>query len=295
MAGDQFGPNIAGRLTKGPFETIGRSESWAEQRSVSTTVVGMLKDIADAVKPGDSMAKHASWFDGAYNSAYFVKNLEVSSQDGVTGELKLSLVKCPVGKTKPFNIVWDVSMEEVQMKLINHPDVIKNCDIEKLLLWEDTQKGRRVKYDSKKNEFKFYYDLFDYSSGAGFVQVESIEVEGDWNKAYCLAVTQGIETYNRYLPVITKTSSYIEISGANYTEDRIITGGTIKDFTGADTIGHFNAPELKVAGFINGKDGVWFKNCDKYTSQADGSWTRTEGWVFTNDPRHMWIYTGKLV
>lgn len=283
---------IIGDMIRGPFETTGRSESWAEQRSVAVSIVGQLKDIADKVKPGDSMGQFPNWFKGAFNSQYYVKNLEVSSPDGVTGELKMSLVKCGQGKFKPYNITWEVSMEEVQMRLINHPMIIENGNVETLLLWEDTQKGRRV--EQKKNgELEFYYDVYDYSGGAG-VSIRREQVTGDWNIAYCKAVTQGIETYNRYLPTITKNSYYLELSGANYNTDHVITGGTIQDFTGQGTIGHFDVPALKVAGFINNKDGVWFKNCDKYTSQADGSWIRTEGWVFTNDPRHMWIYTNQL-
>lgn len=283
---------VIGQISRTPFETTGRSESWAEQRTVTATVIGQMKDIADKVKPGDSMAQFPNWFGGAFNSQYYVKNLDMSSPDGVTGELKLSLVKCGQGKFKPYNITWEVSMEEVQMRLINHPMIIKNGNVDVLLKWEDTPKGRRV--EQKKNgELEFFYIEPDYSQGAGLME-KKVPIEGDWNIAYCKAVTQGIETYNRYLPTITKNSYYLELSGANYNTDHVITGGTIRDFTGQGTIGHFDVPELKVAGFINNKDGVWFKNCDKYTSQADGSWIRTEGWVFTNDPRHMWIYTNEL-
>lgn len=283
---------VIGQISRTPFETTGRSESWAEQRTVTATVVGQMKDIADKVKPGDSMAQFPNWFGGAFNSQYYVKNLDMSSPDGVTGELKLSLVKCGQGKFKPYNITWEVSMEEVQMRLINHPMIIKNGNVDVLLKWEDTPKGRRV--EQKKNgDLEFFYIEPDYSQGAGLME-KKVPIEGDWNIAYCKAVTQGIETYNRYLPTITKNSYYLELSGANYNTDHVITGGTIRDFTGQGTIGHFDVPELKVAGFIDNKDGVWFKNCDKYTSQADGSWIRTEGWVFTNDPRHMWIYTNEL-
>lgn len=285
-------PNIIGRAARGGFETVGRRSSWAESRVSTATVVGKIADVFDRAKPGDSMAQHANWFGAAFNPLYFVRTVDESSDDGVTGTVTLSLVKCPNGKTKPYNITWEVGMEEVQMKLINHPLVRKNCNIDELLMWEDTQKGRRVE-QNKDGDLKFYYDEYDYSAGAG-VSINRHEITGDWNIAYCKAVTQGIETYNRYLPVITKNSTYLEMPGAQYSQDHIVTGGTITDFSGKDTIGHYNFPDLRVSGFINGKDGVWFKNMDKYTINADGTATRTEGWVFTNDPSAMWIYTGEL-
>ena len=52
--------------------------------------------------------------------------------------------------------------------------------------------------------------------------------------------------------------------------------------------------DFHVGGNFTVMAAVTLKNCDKYSSQADGSWIRTEGWVFTNDPRHMWIYTNQL-
>ena len=280
---------IEGKIKTTPFETVGRTDSWAEQRTAAAVVIGKYDDLKDAVKPGDSMGAHSDWFNGAFNSSYYVKNFELASPDGVTGELRMSLIKCGQGKTKPYNITWDVGMEEVQMNLICHPMIIEHGDMSKLFKWGETRKGRRIKY-KRNGEMEFYYD--DYGNDGQFLGL--VKMTGDWNIAYCKAVTQGIETFNRYLPVITKNSYYLEIPGASYNQDHVITGGTILDFTGANSIGHHDEPKLKVEGYIHGKDGVWFKSGDKYTSQADGSWIRTETWVFTNDPRHMWIYTNEL-
>lgn len=283
--------NIIGKIKSGAFETVGRTESWAEQRQMTTSIVGQFKDIVDKVKPGDSMAMHSGWFGGNLNGQYYVKNLEMASPDGITGELRLTYVKCGQGKTKPYNVTWDVSMEEVQMRLINHPMIQKHASIGTILKWEETRKGWRAK--TVDGEFKFYY--MDYATDGSSATLNEIKKsKSPWTYAYCKAVTQGIETYNRYLPVITKVSSYLEIPGAQYNQDHVITGGTISEFSGASEIGHFDAPELKVKGFQDGKDGVWYKNCDKFTTQADGSATRTEGWVFTNDPNHMWVYTNQL-
>ena len=198
---------IEGDISRHPFETIGRTESWAEQRNIAAVVVGKWQDLKNAVKPGDSMGDHPNWFNGAFNGNYYVKNLEVSSPDGVSGELRMSLVYCPQGKTEPYNITWDVGMEEVQMKLINHPMIIENGNMQALFKWEETRKGRRV--ESKSNgDLVFYYD--DYGDNGQFLG--RVKMTGDWNIAYCKAVTQGIETYNRYLPVITKNTYYLELA-----------------------------------------------------------------------------------
>ena len=269
---------VEGELERNQFETVGRTETWAEQRTATCRIVGKTGDFSN-VRPHDSMASYRNWFKGRYNGDWRIKNLEIVSPDGVTDELTMSLVKCS-DLTKPYNVTWDVGMEEVQMKLINHPSVIANCNVGTLLLWHDTLPGRRVV--QKDGELSFYYDSAD---GQGTLT----KITGKWDLAYCKAITQGIETYNRYLPVITKTSYYLRLPGASYNQDNVITRGTITDFTGADAIGHYDEPELNVKGYTS-KNGLWFKSADRYTTQPDGSATRTESWVFTNDPSHKWIY-----
>ena len=282
---------VLGEMAKGAFETVGRTESWAEQRTASAVIVGKFKDLYGKVKPGDSMANHADWFKSKWNGAWYVKNFDLASPDGITGELRMALVQCPQGKTKPFNVTWNIAMEEVQMKLINHPMIQENADIPTLLKWEDTPPSLRVQRDKNK-ELTFYY--VDMYSAGGTSTLTPVKITGDWEIAYCLAVTQGIETYNRYLPVITKTTTMLELAGANYsTDNHQITGGTISEFTGQDVIGKFNEPDLKIAGYTGNK-GVWFKSGDQITTQADGSAARVETWVFTNDSRHKWIYTNTL-
>lgn len=280
---------LVGRIAQGPFETVGRSESWAEQRTTSVLVVGKYSDLKNKVKPGDSMKSFPSWFDGKADENWFVKTVELTSPDGVTGELRLSLINCPEGKTFPYNVTWDIAMEEVQMKLINHPSVLHNCDVDALIAWLDTQPGLRVYKD--KDEIKYRYLKYE-KQGETFSYVEK-NITGDWNIAFCNAVTQGIDTYNKYLPVVTKNSYYLELPGVAYNDAHVITGGLLTGFTGPDSIGRFNEPPIGIRGYSSG-NGLWFKNCDKFTSQPDGTWVRTEGWVFTNDPSHKWIYTGSL-
>lgn len=285
------GANIIGRMVNGPFETVGRSESWAEQRMTAVQVVGKYADLKDTVKPGDDMKAFPKWFDGKAGNNWFVKTIDLTSPDGVTGELRLSLVNCPDGKTKPYNVTWDVAMEEVQMKLINHPSVLNNCDIDALVAWLDTQPGMRVTKDEKTG--KIAYQYLKYEETDGVLSYKPEKITGEWNIAFCDAVTQGIETYNKYLPVVTKNSYYLELPGVIYNDAHVITGGFITGFTGPNAIGKFSEPPISIHGYANG-NGLWFKNCDKFTSQPDGTWIRTEGWVFTNDPRHKWIYTGSI-
>lgn len=282
---------VLGEIAKGGFETVGRSLSWAEQKIITANIVGQPNDIFNKAKPGDSAGKFPLWFaNSGLGGNYFVRTVEELNEDGVSASVKLSLVYCPSGKTKPYNVSWDIGMEEVQMRLINHPDILANAAIDHLNMWEDTPKWQRVKKNDK-GQYEFYYrSTWAASMGTWTLSL----VENEWEKAYCRAVTMGIETYNKYLPTITKTSTYLEMPGARYNEVHNVVGGTITDFTGSNQIGKYNAPDLKVAGYIDRKDGVWFKNCDKYTINADGTATRTEGWVFTNDPTHMWIYTGQL-
>lgn len=284
------GANIIGRIKRGPFETVGRSESWAEQRNMTVNIVGKMMDLQGRVKPGDAMSSFPNWFDGSEGANMFVKTVDLTTPDGVTGEMQLALINCPEGKTRPYNITWDVSMEEVQMKLINHPSVLENCDIEVLIAWLDTPAGARV---YNKNG-KLTYRYLEYAdNGNGGLTYEPKDVTGDWNVAFCNAVTQGVETYNKYLPVLTRNSYYLELPGVAYNVNHVITGGTITQFTGPKAIGKFSDPPINISGYTSG-DGLWFKSVDKFTSQLDSTWVRTEAWVFTNDKRLRWIYTGTL-
>ena len=289
-----------GDIDKNPFELVGRTETWAEQRSMEVTVVGKKGSLNGVLKPGDDAGVRTSWFGNDRPTQWFVKNLVLTSPDGVTEELRATLVKCPSGKKDPYNYTYDISMEEVQMPLMSHPDILKNCDLDILAKWEDTPLYARIAKPKSGsggsedvNKYDFYY--FDFNSSTGTGSYERKKITGSWEIAYCKAVAQGITTYNKYLPVLTRMSYYLELPGANYDGNtHIITGGTVREFTGADQIGKFDSnPPLTINGYTSA-NGVWFKNGDKFTSQPDGSWVRTETWVFTNDKNHTWIYTGQL-
>lgn len=281
---------MEGRIKQQAFETVGRRESWAEQRIATVNIVGTKDKVAGKVKPGDN-ANVIDEATGGFNSDYFIRTVEESCDDGVTYNATLTLVKCPDGKTEPYAISWEASMEEVQTPLINHPMLRKEGIIDQLYKWEDTSPGRRIGND-KEGNLIFYYDETEYSGTQ--ITLNRKKITNEWNIAYCKAILGGIKTFNRYLPVITKTSTYLELKGIRYDDDRIPQRGNIEDFSGPDTIGHFDDPDIKIEGYKSGKDGVWFKSMDRYVINADGTATRTESWVFTNDTSANWIYTNQL-
>lgn len=288
MAGAES--SLIGRINNGAFETVGRTESWAEQRIANAIVVGKFADLDGQAKPGDSMAQHAGWFGGKWNGNWFIRTTDLTSTDGISAELRMSLILCANGKTRPYNVTWDVGMEEVQMKLISHPDIQANCSMERLLRWENTPAGERVKVD-KDGNVEYRYATGQYNSD-GSLKTEKINKP--WEIAYCKAVVAGITTYNRYAPILTKTSYYLELPGVNYDSNtHQVTGGTISEFTGSSEIGKFSNPPLNISGY-GSSEGLWFKNGDRFTCDAAGCWQRIETWTFTPDKKHAWIYTGQL-
>lgn len=286
------GVKAAGKITTIPYETVGRSDEWADNRVATVDIVGAWRDLsALSLKPGDPMSRISAFVDG-WNGNYFIRTASLTREEGNIGHYHISLVRCDKGKNKPFNITWDVSMEEVQKKLITHPIFEDKPDVRnQIMMWEDTIKAERVKYD-KDGKPTFYYQTADMIVQGKILPVRVTSQEAI---SYMEAVMAGIETYNVYLPIIIKTSQYLELPGVDYDSDsHIANGGTISEFSKEDEIGRFASDmELKISGF-SGDKGLWFKSGDKFTMQSDGTWTRTETWTFTNDVKHKWIYTHKF-
>lgn len=281
------GVKATGKITQIPYETVGRSEEWADNRIAATDIYGRWEDLLSLeLKPGDPMSRLAGYLDG-WSGSYYIRTASLTREEGNIGHYHISLVRCDKGKNKPFNVTWDVSMEEVQKKLITHPIFEDKPDVRnQIMMWEDTIKAERVKYD-KDGKPTYYYQTADMIVQG---QIVPIKVTSKEAIAYMDAVMAGIETYNLYLPIIVKTSQYLELPGVDYDADsHIAEGGTISEFTKEDEIGRFSQDlEMKIAGFTK---GLWFKSGDKFTMQSDGTWTRTETWTYTNDTRHDWIYT----
>lgn len=277
--GDKSKIRYYGRIKDAPHEEPGRTDEWGENRVASGTFIGKyddVKDKMDSLRPGVAMSAFNSWTDKSFNSNYYIRTMQLTRGDGDTGELHVTFVKCPNGPEQPYNKVWEVGMEEVQTKLINHPVVVKQGDVGILFKWEETPKQYRV---GKSND-EFYYATGEMDGD----YPRLAKVTGDSNIAYCKAVMAGIETYNRYFPIVSCTSYYIKLPGVLYNADGIVTGGTVHM---DDDIGHFDTPDVKLRGFSGGK---WFKSMDKYIENADGTCTRQEQWTYTPDKDHSWIY-----
>lgn len=280
-----------GKIGELPWETVDRSDEWSENRVAQISIVGKYADLkAKNVKPADSASVINAFMDEDLDSQYYIRTVSLTREDGDVGRLNVSLVKCPDGKNKPFNVQWDVSMEEVQKKLITHPIFDEDKECRTIIhQWEETVKAQRVLYN-KDGKPTFYYQTADQIVQG---QMFPIKIENEYVKAYCNAVTAGIETYNVYLPIIVKTSQYLELPGLDYdSESRIVESGTISEFSKEDQIGRFDGNmEISIAGFDDREKGLWFKSGDKFTQGSDGTWTRVETWTYTNDTRHKWIYT----
>ena len=285
---------LIGRIASTPFETVGRKETWGEQRTTTIEIVGKNGTMQNKVKPGMQLTAINSWLNGQGAFGWFIKSLSHQSE-GETATLQLDVVYCPEGKTQPFNITWNVSMEEVQMPLITHPAIRKNADVARLILWEETPKNIRIQKKDEKEKGgkggkessgldKYYFQFYTGNeSGTGEPEVKKIT--DPYEIKYCKAVTAGIETYNLYMPVVVKNSSYLELPGVTYNENHVITGGSVA-FSGSKA-GSFDEPPLSVSQY---KGGLWFKSGDVITTQADGSATRTETWTYAPDDTHRWIY-----
>ena len=167
-----------------------------------------------------------------------------------------------------YDISWDIDMREVQRSIKQHPKVLADSTALSIIqLWEQTPEA--VRYDGAH----FYY----YAVSGG-VQASTLTQVSDNSVAYdCLAaIISGIETYNVYLPVVTKTSRYIAPM-------------TSSTFPYDGKLGKYDTPAVKPSGY----DGAnrWFKSGDKYSRANNGTWTRTEEWTYTDDTTHSWIYS----
>lgn len=270
-----------------PFETIGRSEQWAESRVLQCSIVGKTDRLRDRVKPGDPISVLSGWLGSGWHGNYYVRTVTLAEEEGEMSTLTVSLVLCKQGKKKPYNETWEVSMEEVQKKLISHPKIVEAGVVDDLFKWEETPKRYRTSVD-KNGKIHYWFATGEMNGDSPVLK----EIEDEWALAYIAAVTAGIETFNMYLPVITHVSSYLELPGVDYdSQSHQVTGGTISEFSGKSLIGNFDEPKLVVEGYTNGR---WFKSKDTYSQNSDGTWTRTEQWTYTNDTKHAWIYTGKL-
>lgn len=243
--------------------------TYAEQNTLEIEATGALATLLS------NQPRQGSLIDGsAYGHTpqegykWGVKTSTVTSDGAGVGTLRLSLVQV-VSKDSAYDISYEIDLSEVQMSLKKHPSLDASA-ISVIQQWEATPEAVRVYGSGSSIGFRYYaMDATTAVQGA-LTPVETSSAA--WKYLYALA--SGIETYNVYLPVVTKTSHYLTLSptGINVT-----------------SLGHFDAPPITV-GSYSGDSKYWFKSADKYTRANDGTATRTEQWTYTNDLTHSWIY-----
>lgn len=205
-------------------------------------------------------------------AGYDFESSDLSSTGDGMGKLSIRTVKYDSGGSAfgPVRTTFRVEMAAVQYPLQNHPYLAGVKDV--IAKWLATDEAKRV-----QNNAFYYYD----ATGA------QIMIRDNTAKKFCKAYMAGIETFNRYYPVIQKISTYKNPPGLNRT-------GT--SFSGGSptfsTAGEFEAPPISLSGYAQ---TGYFKSKDSWDENADKTWNRTEEWTWTphgSDSDHAWIYDG---
>ena len=168
---------------------------------------------------------------------------------------------------------WKIEMACVQTDLKYHPTCVGDRLI--IEMWLNTDPIKRFNPDNNSPQ---YVD----STGAVYPVAE----EGA--QKYIKAYMKGIETYNRYFPILRKISYYKRLPGVSVNK-KSTTSGTVSEFS--DEIGMWDVPDVHLTGFAN---TGWFKSGDNYEQDNSLVWTRNEEWTWTpdgsGDEDTGWIY-----
>lgn len=267
----------------GPFENDERSINVSEGIIHTSTVVGKFDSLKNNLPAVGDAAP--GWV--ADNMGLRVLNCALSRESGEMGKLTLTLVKTN-STTRPYLVTATVDMQAVEKNLINHPSLAGDETQKQIQMWctTDEQKQWGVDENGKFIPYRYWITV-TVGDGSSTISEEHYEpVDDEWAKKYCYAVLRGVETYSIYLPVVEVTSKYLKLPGVSVDQTTHAISGTMNasDF---DDIGTYNDPPFSLAGFTDGK---WFKTVDRLTQEANGGWTRTEQWTYTNDLRFLWIY-----
>jgi hypothetical protein len=174
--------------------------------------------------------------------------------------------------TLPETTTFSVDMLETELPLYAHPHLDGGGFRNVCIAWLATEEDERV---DGNGDF-YYRDAAGAKRKIG--QAPVID--------FCKAYLDGVETYTKYSPVITKISIYKRLPGGSMT-GRSTTGGTA-DFS--DDIGEWDDPPLTLNGYPSGH---WFKSGDGYVQNPDQTWKRTEQWTYTEETsssQNGWIY-----
>lgn len=177
--------------------------------------------------------------------------------------------------TTATDITWRIDMAEVQTPLQNHPK-IPAVDRKEIFKWLATDPILRFNKDNGSPQW------VDENGSA-------TPVAQPYAQKFVNCYLRGIETYNRYFPVMEKISKFKTLPGANMSDNKT-TGGRISQFSAFSLIGTYEVPDLTLSGFDN---HGWFKSGDSYTQGEDRVWTRNEQWTWTpdfSDNDVKWIY-----
>ena len=251
--------HIAG--SQGPFVT-GKTDTKSDKTATVVEVEGRLQDLRGA------------------NPAQFcpngmvVENSTISPTGGGMGKLSIRCINYGQGdvSTTPTRITWRITMGEVQTDLKNHPDCVGS--ITTINKWLATDPDKRYDSGSIPQWVDSEGNAYPIEAGSGAAK-------------YIKAYEKGIETYNRYFPIIEKISFYKTLPGCSMT-DNSTTSGTVSKFS--SSLGTWDVPDVKLSGFSN---SGWFKSGDNYEQGNDLVWTRTEQWTWTPDFGQdiAWIYS----
>ena len=224
------------------------------------------------IKPG-------VWFGGGSEKLgiapnFGVKSASLTRDDGGIATLRISLVKISF-PSSPFSTTYDIDMQVDQRDLKGHPYIVAggNTTRNQINLW--IQGGQLW----KPSLGPYYLAQGSASEPLG---VETALTDERAIK-YANAVIAGLESYGVYLPVVTKTSNYINLPGT------VDAGVTPKTVSYDDKCGKFEIPPITLSGYPRSRLH-WFKSSDKLTRSNDGSWQRTESWTYTDRTEHSWIY-----
>lgn len=173
--------------------------------------------------------------------------------------------------TTPERTTWKIQMAVEVTDLKRHPTCVSaRTDIE---LWLGTDPSKRFNDQGRPQ----------YIDENGNPQ----PISADGAVKYINAYKAGIETYNRYFPVIQKISIYKRLPGVSVS-GKLVGTGKVNEFSG--NIGKWNTPGVTLNGFA---DTGWFMSGDSYDQDNSLKWTRTEEWTWTpngSDSTTGWIY-----
>lgn len=262
------------------FETSGRSVTLAESIQHSISINGKYNDLMDMKL--EIGAKVPSFCDQqtVVSGDLYVLNFSITkNEDGDMATLNLTAVEAK-DVHQPFHQTVDIDVSEVQKKLVNHPKLKDPKTQFQIRMFEATDDNLR--YSPKDGAPQ---SMFNLTTGQAMQFPVALTDQGA--VAYAKARLLGVDSYNVYLPVVTRVSQYLKLpsvvssSGANEVQGVINPDGLGK-------LGEYDdGIPVTIKGF---EKGMWFKSGDKFQQNANGSWTRTESWVYTNDLRMEWIY-----